>query len=976
MLFEQQQHQEDCVDNIVSVLRGAVGSERDGLRGLEAGGLRRALQDLQRERKIKRDGLVDRLRLDVLMETGTGKTFTYLKTIFELHARFGANKFIIVLPRIAIKLGVIQNIKLTDAYFYQQYKKHLNYIDYPRDGLSRVLQDFVNSDDLMVLVTTSSAFHSARTRINRRHENLVGGVTVWDEIVAKKPVVIVDEPHLLKGTQTTFYLQQVESLFIRFGATYPPDKEVEHKLGNVVYELDSIDAFNQQLVKQINVSTVFANSAVSSLKVFAIHAGSRAKNFEVAYNINQQLHTARIYLQQDIGAVTKLPDYVGEVVTRISAKKIHTRSGRTLEPSVGNYALNSDEIKIMVRHTIELHFAKEQERFAQGIKTLSLFFIPNIADFRGDDARIKIIFEEEYKKIRKRVLRNTTNPAYKEYLNADYEGGELRVHEGYFSGDRGTAEEKEQEAVDIILNDKEKLLSLGEPLRFIFSVWALQEGWDNPNIFNICKLAPTNADVKRRQQVGRGLRIAVNQGGRRLTHTFLGENEGAFYQTNALHVVVSEHEHDFIQHIQREIVESSFALAGDVLTEDQLDTKKITRREIGHLFSVLEENGVLRYRAETQDYLVLKPILEFLEANRDKFDPNYISDAQFAHICAVFAAGAVSPVVNSNEKSPMVTVRPNKWREFKELWETLNRKSRLVYRDIDEDKIIARISDAFADSDMKKAMTVIVEEILRGDAVEKTKEERAPSFAATEAEKFQRFKRKELPQFIVKFAEDKNLPLQFLLKLFARIDLQKFHSNVGEAQQELVELVGEYIHQLIIDSVDYQFGETAVYGNELQDSAKKLLNNGKFPHTKFGRHMDPESVPHASYLYDLIAYDSAIEKDSIESDPLENLDAREVVVFAKLPPINIPTPYKTYNPDFAYLISGTRGNRLFLVVETKGYARKHNIPAPEQNKINYAEKFFETLQKQLPKGVAIRYATRLNNTALSTLLGEAQSYKS
>ena len=483
ILFEKQHYQEECVDRIMDALE----ENADG-----------------RPLAVKADfGFNPAFprkpenRLDIMMETGTGKTYVYLKAIFELHKRFGRKKFVIIVPRTSIKLGVMQNVRLTSNHFFTQYGRRLRCVSYPEDGRNGVLGGFLGTNDLSVLLITNSAFNHKDKLINKTHETIHGKTTIWEEIVRTAPVVFIDEPHLLTGRRTTEYLNDMraKSLFLRFGATYP-DSEDDGS-SNVAYVLDSITAFNRKLVKKIRVNVVDPSVEDGGVRVIR---RLNKNEFRIAYTINSQYHEANARLGEDLGAMTGLASYRRRRVTRVGAREIALEDGTRL--SVGSYSLTEYEIREMVRDTIGLHFDRERKMFPLGVKTLSLFFIPGISSFRGDAPRIKEIFEEEYASAHRKLLTGDIDGGYREYLRRDYQDGKLRVHEGYFSGDRGTNDEKEAWGVNIILNDKKKLLSLGEPLRFIFSVWALQEGWDNPNVFNICKLSHTERETSRRQQVG------------------------------------------------------------------------------------------------------------------------------------------------------------------------------------------------------------------------------------------------------------------------------------------------------------------------------------------------------------------------------------------------------------------------------------------------------------------------------------------
>jgi len=949
MIFEKQQYQYDCVNNILKVLEGVDFKTGD------FSVLTQNLASLAKKHNYDKLPINNDKRLDVLMETGTGKTFTYLKTIFELNKKFNQTKFIIVLPRTAIKLGTIQNIKLTDAYFFNEYGKHLNYINYPEDGLNSIQQNFINANDLSVVITTNAAFNSEKNRINTKFEGLYQSGSIWNGIASKNPVIIIDEPHLLKGTETKKGLNKLEnSLFIRFGATYPnAKKDKEHQLSNVVYILDSISAFNQYLVKKIGVSTIFANSEQSSFNVSNIKS---KYSFDVTYNINEQLHKVRVRKKEDLGAKTGLAQYQGVSVEKINANKIFLSNQTTLEPTKGTYQLSEQEIKQMLIRSIELHFEKEQRLFEQNIKTLALFFIPKIDDFRGDNPLVKNIFNAEYKRIRHKIYQETNNQDYKDYLDKDYQDGQLQVAEGYFSGDKGTVDKKISDGVDVILNNKEKLLSFDTPLRFIFSVWALQEGWDNPNIFTICKLSSTDKETSRRQQVGRGLRVALNQSGKRLTYQHLKENQSQFFDINMLDMVVSGQEQDFIYQIQNEIASSSFTIAGDIINLQQLQDRGLNAREIGHLIGILEDNDIVIYNEALEDYQIQSPILDFLNHHQAKF--HKITNERFIDIKKIFTDNHTSNVENRNNFVEKVKIKKNHWKKFKKLWEAINKQSKIVYQNIDEDNLINAIARDFNKEEIHQETITITKEIYN------TQQNKIEFISENKVAGEGYFNQQNFNQFVTKFSQDENLSLVFMSRLFNQLKLDKFYNNPKKSQALLKFFIKENIHSSILQSVNYEFNQTSIYANELQDKNGDLI--AEINHTKLGRFFSEKDKPRDEFLFDKVVYDSIIEKDSILNDPTQ-VNEHKITVFAKLPKISIPTPYKTYNPDFAYLIEKTDGKQLFLVVETKGYKNTQDIPEKEQKKIEYAKRFFKALQKEMPK-ISIQYKTRVNAETLSDLL--------
>lgn len=966
MHFEKQEYQEKCVQNIVQVL------EACDVRNNDFSNLPKAISALwQKESYTQFSIKDDKKRLDILMETGTGKTFTYLKTIFEIHKNFDKKKFIIVVPRTAIKLGVIQNIKLTKDYFYGEYKKYLKYIDYPKDGLSKITHDFLKTDDLCILITTNAAFNSDKNKINQKTETLFESGSCWEGIKKQKPMIIIDEPHLLKGTETQKGLDKLNnSLQIRFGATFPTDKKDEmHHLSNVVYSLDSISAFRKYLVKQITVDTLISEEEQGGLKLSFTESNKKA--FMVVYDINKVVFRKRIRLGEDIGTKTGLEKFKNIKAVKITKDNVFLDNETILKLSKGKYELGDEEIRGMIQTTIEKHFEKEERLFNQNIKALSLFFIPSIADFRENEKnpkpRIKKIFEEEYKKQRTTILAETKNEHYKEYLKKDFKDGKLQVHEGYFSGDKVSTKDrkaglnKDDLGVNMILNEKQKLLSFETPLRFIFSVWALQEGWDNPNIFTICKLAATAKDTSRRQQVGRGLRIAVNGAGSRLTYQKLQEKENSFQEINNLDVIVSGKEKEFIQQIQQEIQKASFSLVGDVLRLEDLKNLELNDMESALLFSCLLQNQMIDNEGK-----IKSSIYEFLKNNKEKLAMLNLTKERYQKILEIFTDNR-NFVKDANKKIKQVKIRKNKWQEFKELWETINKKSKIVYKNIAEENIIETVAEEF---DKEKIDSIKIKRFsqkynAQTDQIENKEEENMGVVNFFTTQKFD--------DFLDHFVKKEKFPLKFMMELLNKIDKQKIKNNPKKAKECLLEILKDTLHGEILSSVHYEFLDTTIYPNDLQIDKEKAKT--EIPYTLLGKDFVKDEKPQDHLLYDTICFDSEIEKTIQQKDSKE-VNKNKVTVFAKLPKISIPTPYKNYNPDFAYLIEKEDGKKLFLVVESKGYNKENDIPKEEEKqKIEYAKKFFEALQDEFKKkftNVNIQYTTRINRKTLGDLIKTIQ----
>ena len=952
MLFEKQEYQEKCVQNIIDVL-----SEYD-FNSNSYEQLKGNLKSFYSTNPLPISDLSPNTKLDIKMETGTGKTFTYLKTIFELNKIYGQKKFIIFVPRKAIREGVLQNIALTSDYFSNEYGKRL--VKYTYDGgqsLAIIKHHYLkNQDELSVLVLTNSSIDKTdKNLLHYDQEDLSNAESVFKALQNLRPIIFIDEPHLLKGEAFTKVFNEFNSLYLRFGATFP--SEESHKISNMIYSLDSISSFKNHLVKRIRVNTIITHDFW--LKVNT----ATKKEINFLYFQNNEEKKAKVKLEEDIGQATGLAEYNSVNVVNVDSKSVYLSNGQQLEINKG-YDLSDEEISLMIRKTIDTHFEKEENFFNKGIKTLSLFFIPTINDFRGDSPRILKIFEKEYKEKRKEVLTKKINIKYKKYLEKDFnEEGNLNVHEGYFSGDGKTKDEKESNGINLILKDKERLLSLDTPLRFIFSVWALQEGWDNPNVFQICKLSQTNSETSRRQQIGRGLRISVNQEGKRITYNYVDENTEEFFKYNTLDVIVSGREKNFIEEIQKEINEDSYIRTGDEITEDYFTTIGLDRSQSNRLITQLEDNNIIELK--DKKFTILSPLLDFITTHKEEVLACKIDEDLYSSLCVKLEEfGTTKIIENGNIKPKTVNIKQDKLEQFKKLWETINRKAKIVYKDIEEDNIIECIVDKFNQEDIRPVYSKIeIKEFNADKNIIENKE-------TQNLDKINFIKNERYKKFIIEFAKEEKLPLLFITKLFNKIDKEKVKNNPREAKIRLKAIIKDEIHKNILQSVTYNL-ESEIKITTLQHDDKTYRTELKY--TEIGRFIC-DDIPPDHFLFDKVVYDSDIEKIAILDDP-QKVDKQSITVFAKLPRISIPTPYKHYNPDFAYLIDRENKKTLFLVVETKGYNKESDIPDDENMKIKYAEKFFNELQKATPD-IKIVFKKRINKADLSDLLKDISEDKS
>ncbi|EEU7024856.1 DEAD/DEAH box helicase family protein, partial [Campylobacter jejuni] len=933
MIFEKQEYQVKCIDNIITLLKNFDFKRQDNLK--------ECLKEFYKSTFLPMQNISDKLNLDILMETGTGKTFTYLNLIFELHKIYKQNKFIIFVPRKAILESVRQNIELTKTYFYSEYQKYLKAYYYS-DSKSQnaIINHYIsNKNELSILVLTNSAIDKKANLLNQQNENLFNLKSVFENIIDLKPISIIDEPHLLKGKAFNEYFSKINSLYFRFGATFP--KEKDYELSNMIYCLDSISAFKEYLVKQVKVHTLGINTNNIFLKVY------KNKKAIFTYTLNGIEREETIKLQDSFSLLNNA------ILTQVKDNKAYFSNEAIIEKKE-SYVLNNDEIKELLKKAIDLHFEKEEKLFKKGIKALSLFFIPNITDFRGENPFIKNTFEELYKEKRKEILKLNLDVRYKEYLEKDFdEAGNLRVHQGYFSGDKGSPDEKEANGVKLILEEKEKLLSFDTSLRFIFSVWALQEGWDNPNIFTLTKLSNSSSQISIHQQVGRGLRLCVNDKGKRITHNYLDFDDNQFYDINYLDILVSAREVDYIENLQKEVLDSSFRFDSQTLEKNFLENL-LNVDLASDLIYLLKKSKLISFNEEQNNYKILSPIYESIKDNEefkellgDKFD-------KFLNIFKENSNNTHKQIIDAKNQDNKVKIRTHLAKDFKELWEKINKKAQIIYQNINEQNIIDEVILAFNALNIEKERVYYERKLFDAKQNSIITEE----IKTLEEIDYKKSLYQEIQNLLLNFSKDEKFPLVFLLKIYEKLDKTKFENSPKKAFNSLKNIIKDKIHHSLLHSINYEFSLHA-----FSNSYENLIENGEFKESiamqKLGRYKDDEE-PAKNYLYESVIYDSNIEKEIIKENH-EIIETKTIKVFAKLPKLSIPTPYKNYEPDFAYFLEDQKGKKIFFVCESKGYDKESDIALNERKKIDYARVFFQKLDKNLKdENIKIIFNTRIN----------------
>ncbi len=963
--FKRLDYQEKCLNQILGVFKGIYFEEpendiqRIANPVFEIGAIKDVLleniEDLRSKQKITQGsvGIEKSLNCDILMETGTGKTFCFLECVYALHKNYHLSKFIVLVPSNAIKLGVLKSIEITREFFKSEYSTHLeSYEDVERFILA-------SNHKCCVLVMTFSAFNKEKNTINQsclENTNLFNGAKSYMQALASmRPIVIMDEPHRFLGDKTKKYLEQLNALItLRFGATFKDD------YNNLIYALDSKKAFDCALVKSISVASVG-----ESQEYFLELKEANKKQNEATINytdLENKTQSVKVKEHDNLGVVTQISALEDYIVEKITKNEVRFLNGFNLlldQKEPFSHLLEGEQ-EVMLKEAIKSHFEREEGLFKKGIKALCMVFISGVNSYLSENekpAKLALLFEKLYQQKLEEVLKKPLDENYRAYLERTKDAI-YKVHGGYFA--KSKKESDEAQVIALILKEKEKLLSFDSDLRFIFSQWALQEGWDNPNVMTICKLAPSYSNITKLQQIGRGLRLAVNDKGERIT-----KEHADFDCVNELVVIVPQVEGDFVGAIQQEISEHS--LIKQIFSGGELEKSGMVKKGYyGALFEKLEGLGFgertddenFKLTLNQNEFLKKEPELENLK-NETYLDFEKLKDFLKDRLVG-------NPRVrNKNErKSEKIKINKENFKKFETLWAGLNHQARIAY-DIDSenliDEIVKNINSSFNVS--SKIVSVTTHK----------KVETMGNNATTEI-----FERESacvwsLHEFISTLSNKVKLSFKSVAKVLEKIDENKFNEikkNEQEGLRRLEDLFLEIIYQNIEDKISYQMHETTIKNRKndaFYDEKGEIREflDGSLVGDKY--EIKNSSAQERCLYENFMQVESEIEKDTIE----ESNDTK-IIVFGKLPRVKIPVGLnQTYSPDFGYVVENN-DKKVLLVVETKGVDKKSELRPEEERKISTAKKFFEALKKQ---GVNIEYQTKLNDDQLSALINEVLNRK-
>lgn len=897
-----------------------------------------------------------KINLDIEMETGTGKTYCYIKTMFEMNRRYGWSKFIVVVPSIAIREGVHKSFEITAEHFLEDYGKRARFFIYNSKQLHN-LESFSSDAGINVMIINVQAFNARGQDARRIYEELddFQSRRPIDVIKANRPILILDEPQKMSGEATLKSLKEFNALMmLRYSATH-------RKEYNKVYRLDALDAYNQKLVKKIAVRGISVKGLAGTnaylfldgIQISATKPPTASLEFEIKQQNGIKRITRKVNKGDDLHVMSNdLDQYDGFVVSDIDAVRNIVAFTNGVEIGTGEVVNDENENvlrRIQIREAIKAHFEKERMLFHQGIKVLSLFFIDSVSKYRIYDesgevpGEYAIAFEEEYQKLLDEN-RSLIDKAYTKYLD---EIPAAKTHNGYFSIDKKSGrlvdstatsrgetagESDDTDAYDLILKNKEKLLSFAEPTRFIFSHSALREGWDNPNVFVIGMLKHSDNTISRRQEVGRGMRLAVNQNGDRI------DDPAIVHDINVLSVITSESYTDFVTALQKDI-RDSLSARPKIASVEYFTGKILKTDEVDVPVTQLMAKQLERYLAK-QDYIDLEGRItkEYHDAKANdtlaKLPDELVpyQEQIFTLVDSVFSDLSLPEIENDLDTKVNPLNDNFKKKEFQELWNRINTKA--VYSvDFDSKELMQKCIPAL-NSYLKvtklqyliqtgqQTDTATVDDLQTGEAFKlmANRSEDVDSSAISSVKY----------DLIGKIAEATQLTRRTVAEILTGIQPVVFDQFKGNPEDFLAKastLINEQKATMIVEHLAYDpVGKRYDADIFTQDKTKRDF---KFAGEKLKRH-----------IYDYVITDSTNERKFVT-----NLDASdEVVVYAKLPRgFSIPTPVGNYNPDWAISFKEGSVKHIYFVAETKGSLSSLQLRQMELSKILCAKKFFDKM---------------------------------
>ncbi|EJG0639795.1 type III restriction-modification system endonuclease [Vibrio parahaemolyticus] len=884
--------------------------------------------------------------IDVSMETGTGKTYTYTKTMFELNKAFGINKFIIIVPTLSIKAGTVNFLK-SDAlkeHFRETERELKTYVVESKKSskkstksfMPQAIHDFVEANNynkkyIHVMVINSGMVTSpSMTEVYDRGllDNKYN--TPVEAISAVKPFIIIDEPHKFpEGGKTWDAINKFNAQnIIRYGATF------NEKYSNLVYRLTAVDAFNDDLVKGINTFIEeMIGDDVASLTL------KKSTTTEATFELNENGSKTIIKVGKGESLAKTHPEIHDLYIESMNTKMVVLSNGVELKinESINPYSYSDTLEDNMMRRAIKEHFKVEREMLTQRprIKPLTLFFIDDIEGYRDGNnisGSLKTKFEEWTLAEARTLLKTEKDEFYKQYLEKTIEDISS-VHGGYFSKDNSDKDEKIEQEINEILHDKELLLSLDNPRRFIFSKWTLREGWDNPNIFTLCKLRSSGSTTSKLQEVGRGLRLPVNE--------YMARVNGEF----RLNYFVDFTEKDFVASLVQEVNQTSFK---------ETVPSKLTQELEDKILSKYPDLEALDLMMDLLGKGIIDKSKNLLGANaytqlKDLYPHAFPSGVK---------SGKIKVATEGKSRSKM---RVGKFDELKQLWEMINQKAVLEYKIASEDdflnlftKYLLEESDKFK----KTGVQTRIEKVYMSNdtAMSKT--------VFGDDDDFTKFCTMTYKEFVTRLSQTAFIKPSTLHKAFVAV--QGTINITDYLNIQTIRKIKSGFSKFLLHNSFSKFGlgyniiSSSVHPTKFTDETGQALKD--VAASDLGVHADHSVPPLDSYLFEDVFYDSELEKLNITDGEIES-----VSVFTKIPKNSIKIPVAggyTYSPDFAYVVKTSEGDYLNFIIETKNVEGKETLRKEEERKIEHAKELFN----QISKDVKVEFKTQFADDVIYDLI--------
>jgi len=917
------------------------------------------VKKIQLKNGLKPSSGLDSMNFTVEMETGTGKTYVYLRTIFDLNKKYGFTKFVIVVPSVAIKEGVYKSFQITEEHLKAHYDNvHYDYFVYDSKKLEQV-RSFSTNDYAQIMIMTIDAFNKGLNVIHRENDRLSGNKPI-EFIQAVNPIVIIDEPQSVDTTDKS--KEAIASLkplcTLRYSATH-------RELYNLMYKLDSVDAYERQLVKQIEVASLQVKDQHNKayIKLLKVDNSKGALRARIEFDVQEsgKIKRDKQWVKQgadlfSLSGGRRL--YEGYIINDICCAKGDEYIDFTSNPDVVYLGqvlgdMDQDEFKrVQIRKTIEEHLEKELRLRAKGIKVLSLFFIDKVANYRFYDAegnsqkgKYAKIFEEEYRALIRKSKYKTL------FEEVDTESAIDDIHDGYFAIDKKKTKSgkvydaykdtrgntnADESAYHLIMRDKEKLLSFDSKLKFIFSHSTLKEGWDNPNVFQICTLNETGSEMKKRQEIGRGLRIAVNQEGERIRG----------FDVNTLTVMANESYEDFADALQKEIereegirfgVVEDHTFANIVVSDEKENECYLGVEASENIWKSLLENKYINDKGK-----VMELLKNDLNANSMKLPEEY-AQAQ-PQILKILKK--ISEKLNIKNADDRRKVSLNKAvylsDDFKALWERIKYKT--TYRvNFDVENLISVCSKEIKNNLIVGRAKVLYQkgktEITKGGVVINEVRESMSVYGVCDY---------ILPDVVSYLQNETNLTRRTIVDILIKSNrLEDFKANPQKYIDEVSQIIKKTMRRFIVEGIKYQkIGDTYCYAQEL------------FEKEELYGYLSKNMIESKKSIYNHIVYDSDVESSFAKE--FEKSD--NVKLYAKLPGwFKIDTPLGSYNPDWAVVVECAGEERLYFVVESKGNLFTDSWRPTEKAKIDCGKEHFKALESDVKFAVAKDYESFSNN---------------